>query len=305
MNLRRLEYFVAVAELRHFRRAAERLHVAQPALSVQVAKLEQELGVPLLDRNRRGVELTEAGAALFERARLLLPGLRDAFHETTSVGQGRSGRLVVGFVGSVAYHLLPMALRAAERELPRTRIALREMRSVPQIDALAAGELDLAMVRWPRPMPGLVATPLFAEPFVVALPAAHPLARLPRIPIQALAHEPLITLPAGAGPLRDEMLAEHALSGAPPRIVDEAFEMPTMLGLVSAGRGVALLPASVTNLRFAEVAYRPLEEPRRKAEIWLMRRGDDRRPIVASFLELVKDLQPNALTEASMLAGQI
>src|SRR5947209_244195 len=97
MNLRRLDYFLAVAEELHFRRAAERLHVAQPALSVQIAKLEDELGVVLLDRNRRGVELTPAGRALLSRARLLVPTLRDAFAETTAVGQGRAGRVLVGF----------------------------------------------------------------------------------------------------------------------------------------------------------------------------------------------------------------
>src|SRR5262245_5251144 len=170
MNLRRLDYFLAVAEERHFRRAAERLHVAQPALSVQIAKLEQELGVGLLERNRRGVALTPAGATLLARARQLVPSLRDAFAEATAVGQGRAGRVVVGFVGSAAYRLLPRVLRQAEKVLPAVQIVLRQATSGPQAEALASGEIDLAVTRVPSSNHALVATRIMAEPFVVALP---------------------------------------------------------------------------------------------------------------------------------------
>ena len=177
MNLRRLDCFLAVARELHFRRAAERLHMAQPALSAQIARLEQELGVALFERIRRKVTLTPAGDALVARARLLVPTFRDALAEATSIGQGRAGKLTVGFVGSAAYQLLPRVLRVAEKELPTIQIVLREARSDIQVEALAVGELDLAVTRVPSALPALTSTKIVAEPFVVALPARHPLAR--------------------------------------------------------------------------------------------------------------------------------
>src|SRR5262249_23167050 len=157
-------------EERHFRRAADRLRVAQPALSVQIAKLERELGTALLARNRRGVELTDAGRALQDRARALVPSLRDAFAEASAIGQGRAGLLTVGFVGSSAYELLPRVLRHAERALPAVQIALRQMTSPQQFEALGAGRIDLGVARLPSPSRALASSLIVAEPFVVALP---------------------------------------------------------------------------------------------------------------------------------------
>jgi DNA-binding transcriptional LysR family regulator len=287
MNLRRLDYFLAVAEERHFRRAAERLHVAQPALSVQIAKLERELGVSLLDRNRRGVALTPAGSALLARARRLVPSLRDAFAEAAAVGQGRAGRVVVGFVGSTAYRLLPRVLRQAERVLPTVQIVLRQAASGPQAVALAGGEIDLAVTRVPSSHRALVSTKIMAEPFVVALPARHPLASRGTVPAARLDDLPFVTLPPDAGVLREAMLAELAEAGASPRIVDEVLDMPTVLGLVAAGRGVALVPAAVSELRLNGVVFRRLSSPRRSAELWALKRRDDRRPVIATLLQLV------------------
>ncbi len=296
MNLRRLEYFLAVAEVRHFRRAAERLHVAQPALSVQVAKLEQELGVALLDRNRRGVELTPAGDALVARTRLLLPSLRDAFAEAAAVGEGRAGRVVVGFVGSASYRLLPRVLRAAERELPESQIVLRQMASVPQTRALTVGELDLAVVRAPSPSRALAATRILVEPFVVALPTRHALTVSATVPARRLDGLPFVTLPPDAGVLRDAMLAELADAGACPSIVDEVADMPTVMGLVAAGRGVALVPASVASMRLKGVVFRPLRSPTRRAELWALKRRDDQRPVVTALLGLLRRLSGAAET---------
>lgn len=287
MNLRRLECFVAVAEAAHFRRAAEALHLAQPAVSVQVARLEAELGVMLLERNRRGVALTPAGTALLARARVLLPALRDALAEATAVGEGRAGIVRIGFVGSAAYQLLPRALRLAEREFPTAHIVLRQMTSEPQASALLAGELDLALVRAPSVQTGIIATKLIAESFVVALPSSHPLAAQRRIGTARLHAQPLVTLPHGSGPLRDAMMAELADAGASPVIVDEVTDMPALLGLVAAGRGLALVPRSVAGLRLPGLAFRPLAKPRRHAELWLLRRRDDERPLVSGLFELL------------------
>ena len=289
MNLRRLDYFLAVAEERHFRRAAERLHVAQPALSVQVARLERELGVTLLDRNRRGVELTPAGTALLARTRTLLPSLRDALAEVTAVGAGRAGRLLVGFVGSTAYELLPRVLRTAERAMPTVQIALRQMTSPRQIEALEAGRLDLGVARVPSLSRVLASMRLLAEPFVVALPARHRLAHKSALPARLLDDLPLVTLPPDAGALREAMLGELTDAGACPRIVDEVSDMPTILGLAAAGRGVALVPASVSSLRLNGVVFRRLQSPRRQAELWLLKRREDHRPMVATLMKLISN----------------
>jgi len=287
MNLRRLDYFLAVAEERHFRRAAERLNVAQPALSVQIAKLERELGTGLLARNRRGVELTDAGRALQARARELVPSLRDAFAEATAVGQGRAARVTVGFVGSSAYELLPRVLRQAEHALPAVQIALRQMTSPQQFEALGAGRIDLGVARLPGPARALASTRIVTEPFVVALPTGHALTRNATIAARSLDDLPLVTFPSIAAVLRDAVLAELAEAGAGPRIVDEVSDMPTILGLVAAGRGVALVPASVARLSLKGVAFRPLRSPRRRAELWLVKRSEDHRAVVSTLMDLV------------------
>jgi len=178
-------------------------------------------------------------------------------------------------------------LRLAEREFPDARILLRQMRTEPQVAALLAGELDLAIVREPSVPIGVAATLLIAENFMVALPSAHRLATLRRIGAELLHAQPLVTLPKGTGPLRDAMMAELADAGATPVIVDEVTDMATALGLVSAGRGLALVPSSVASLRLPGIVFRPLAQPRRRAEQWLWRRSDDKRPLVVGLFQLL------------------
>jgi DNA-binding transcriptional LysR family regulator len=289
-----------VSEAGHFRRAAEALNLSQPAVSAHVAQLEAELGVTLLKRNRRGLALTAAGIALLRRAQALLPALREALAEATAVGEGRVGTVRIGFWGSASYQFLPRALRLAEQEFPDARILLRQMRTEPQVTALLAGELDLAIVREPSVPTSVVATLLIAEPFMVALPSAHPLAKERRIGAELLHAQPLVTLPKGSGPLRDAMMAELADAGATAVVVDEVTDMATALGLVSAGRGLALVPSSVASLRMPGIVFRPLAQPRRRAEQWLWRRGEDNRPLVMGLFELLVRLgsKPQRLSAA-------
>lgn len=278
---------MAVAEAGNFRRAAKALSLSQPGVSVHVAQLEAELGVTLLERNRRGLALTAAGTALLSRARVLLPALREALAEAAAVGEGRVGTVRIGFWGSASYQFLPRALRLAEREFPDARILLRQMRTESQVAALLARELDLAIVREPSVPMGVAATLLIAENFMVALPSSHPLATERRIGAEQLHAQPMVTLPTGSGPLRDAMMAELADAGATAVIVDEVTDMATALGLVSAGRGLALVPSSVSRLRMPGIAFRPLAQPRRRAEQWLWRRSDDNRPLVTGLFELL------------------
>jgi DNA-binding transcriptional LysR family regulator len=308
MNLRRLECFVAVAEAGHFHRAAEALNLSQPAVSAHVAHLEAELGVTLLDRNRRGLALTAAGTALLRRAQALLPALRAALAEATAVGEGRVGTVQIGFWGTASYQFLPRALHLAEQEFPDARIVLRQMRTEPQVAALLAGELDLAIVREPRVPTGVVASLLIAENFLVALPSAHPLTAERCVRAEMLHAQPLVTVPKDIRVMREAIMAEFADAGATPVVVDEVADMATVLGLVAAGRGLALVPSSVACLTMAGVAFRPLAQPRRRVEQWLWRRSEDDRPLVMGIFELLlrlrsKPPQPAAAGSGGLVEG--
>lgn len=286
LNLRRLQCLIAIAETGTFRAAADRLHLAQPALTVHIAKLEAEVGARLLDRGRSGATLTPAGAALVERLGALAAGIGDAVAEARAVAAGQRGQLLVGFVGSAAYRLLPGVLLRAERALPGVRILLRQMVSGEGEGAVRAATLDLALTRAPSADARLASWLVLREPFAAALPAAHPGAAAADLDPASLAGERFVTLPPGSGPLRDAMVGALADAGAAVNIVDEVTEMPALLGLVAAGRGVALVPASVTELSLPGVVFRPLRGCGRRAELWLVHRRADTRRTLAEMLAL-------------------
>jgi len=179
------------------------------------------------------------------------------------------------------------------------------MRTEPQVAALLAGELDLAIVREPSVPTGVVANLLIAEHFMVALPSAHPLAKERRIGAELLHAQPLVTLPKGSGTLRDAMMAELADAGATPVVVDEVTDMATVLGLVSAGRGLALVPSSVASLKMRGIAFRPLAKPRRRSEQWLWRRSEDERPLVMGLFELLVRLGSKPQRLAASGSGRV
>jgi DNA-binding transcriptional LysR family regulator len=288
MNLNRLRCFLAVAEELHFHRAAERLNIAQPALSNHVAQLEQELGARLLLRDRRNVEMTAAGAALRARLHDLLPALEDALDEAKAVSRGIRGQVRIGFVGSAAYDLLPRVLRAAEKTVPNARIALRQLTTAEQLDSISTSQLDLGLVRSPSLLSTHLSTRILSEPFVVALPTGHALAARSNLNVRLLDGLPLVTLPAGVGTLRDAMLAQLSDKGVVAHIVDEVTDMPAILGLVAAGRGLALVPRSVRKIRMAGVVFRPIAAPSQMAELWSIKRRADRRPIVGVLYDLLR-----------------
>jgi DNA-binding transcriptional LysR family regulator len=161
------------------------------------------------------------------------------------------------------------------------------MTSPEQFEALGAGRIDLGVARLPSPSRAIASTRIVAEPFVVALPTGHGLARGAAVATHKLDGLPLVTFPLMGAVLRDAVLAELAEAGAGPRIVDEVIDMPTILGLVAAGRGIALVPASVATLGLKGVVFRPLRSPRRRAELWLVKRREDRRPVMSTLMELV------------------
>ncbi|MEO3848112.1 LysR family transcriptional regulator [Streptomyces sp. B8F3] len=261
MELRQLRYFVAVAEELHFGRAAARLGIAQPALSQQIRKLETDLGVELLTRNRRRVALSPAGAAFLPEAREAVARAAHAARVARRTAAGELGRLALGFVGSATDELLPRAMPALRARCPGLDVTLRELTSAEQVAALARGELDLGLLRPPSPLPaGLRTRLLTREPLVAALPADHRLARLPRLTAADLRGEPFVRFPRSEGAWMYDLITDYCRGdgGPPPEVAQEAVMMQTITALVAAGTGVSLVPASQRSLARPGVAFRRL-----------------------------------------------
>jgi DNA-binding transcriptional LysR family regulator len=277
MELRQLRYFVAVAEELHFRRAAERLHISQPPLSQQIRALEDELGFALLERTRRRVQLTPAGEAFLRDARAILGELEGAVTTARRIDAGQTGRLRIGFVGSALLSIVPGTVERFRSSRPGVAIELRERSTVDQLRAVSGGVIDVGLVRPPiEDEAGVRAETVLRERTVAALPAAHPLAALARVPLRRLGAEPLVLFPRAQAPgFHDLLIGALADTGAGPRVIQYAPEMLTIIGLVAAGTGVSLVPASVSRLALDGVAYRPVSGAPRSELLAITRAGDD------------------------------
>jgi DNA-binding transcriptional LysR family regulator len=285
VELRQLRYFVAVAEELHFRRAAERLHISQPPLSQQIRALEDELGFALLERTRRRVSLTPAGEAFLRDARALLGELEGAVATARRIDAGQTGRLRINFVGSALFSIIPPTIERFRAARPGVEIELHERPTVDQIRAVRAGTSDVGLVRPPIEDDGeLRAQTVLRERTVAALPAGHGLASLSRVPLRRLAAEPLVLFPRDQAPgFHDLVIDSLAGAGAVPRVIQYAPEMLTIIGLVAAGIGASLVPASVTRLALEGVTYRPVSGAPH-SELVAVTRADDDSPLVRAFM---------------------
>jgi DNA-binding transcriptional LysR family regulator len=285
MELRQLRYFVAVAEELHFRRAAARLHISQPPLSQQIARLEEELGVSLLTRTRRRVELTPAGAAFLRDARVMLAELDVAVATARRIDTGQSGLLRVNFVGSALLSIVPGIVQRFRRGRPEVELELRERSTVDQLRAVSAGVVDVGLVRPPVEVDDDLRTVVvMRERTVAALPVGHPLTELRRIPLRRLAAEPLVLFPRQQAPgFHDLLTFRLAATGTSPHVVQYAPEMLTIIGLVAAGIGVSPVPASLARLSLEGVTYRPLNGAP-DTELLAVYRADESSPLVAAFI---------------------
>ena len=273
MELRHLRYFVAVAEELSFTRAAQRLHIAQPPLSTQIRKLEEELGAPLFVRDKHRVFLTQAGQELFVRARDVLGAAEAAKESTRNAAAGRLGRVALGYTASAMFtERLPAVLRHFIAARPSVELMLNEMTSLEQIDALHARSLDVGVLRKPdATLPqGVEIEPWYVTPLIAAIPKGHPLAARRRLRIEDLNDEPIITYPRDAGiGLYWPVLRLFAGAGGRPRIVREAREPSVMIGLVSAGIGIAIVPADTRCIRLEGVSYRPISSAEAVSTLYL------------------------------------
>ena len=261
MELRHLRYFRAVAEELHFGRAARRLLIAQPPLSQQIRQLERELGVELLIRSTRHVALTPAGQAFHARAIAILDAVDDAADLARRVADGTTGRLTIGCVGSATYSVLPRLVRALGELLPDVDVRVRgEMLAPAQLAALAAGEIDLALLRPPVIDPGLCTEIIRRDSLLVALPEGHRLSKRKALAIGDLREEDLVAHAGGGRSVMALLLATLcADAGFTPRVRHEVEETSTLVTLVAAGLGAAIVPAPTSALDIAGVVYRPLQ----------------------------------------------
>jgi DNA-binding transcriptional LysR family regulator len=288
MELRHLRYFVMVAEELHFGRAAEKLHISQPPLSMQIRSLEDELGVTLLHRTQRHVSLTQAGHAFLREARQILARLERAVLMTRRAGRGEIGELAVGFISVADYNVLPLVLREFRQRFPLVNLTLRESTSDAQIRDLLGGRIDVGFVLPPIDEPALQSVCIVREALVAALPDRHPLARRPgKLALANLKDAPFILFPRPMAPgLYDDVVSFCRAAGFSPRVEQEAIQMQTIVSLVSAELGVALIPASLTNLRRTGVTYKALREASPLAEIHLAWRRSDELPALRVFVDL-------------------
>jgi DNA-binding transcriptional LysR family regulator len=262
VNLRQIQQFAAVAETLNFRKAAEKLHMAQPPLSVSIKRLEDELGTPLFVRERRGLRLTAAGEAIVAHVRQIVFHAEQLKKAAAGAAGGTSGRLRVAFIGSATYTLFPRALPAFRKRYPDVELELREGTTTGILRQVERGELDVGLVRYPVvEATTAVVGPVEHDRLVAALPARSALARKKGLRLADLAQEPFIVYSATAAlNLRTHLLAACRAAGFAPRVVQEAVQVQTLLSLVGSGIGVALVP-SVSQAQGARgVAFRSLAD---------------------------------------------
>jgi DNA-binding transcriptional LysR family regulator len=295
LELRQLRYFVTVAEELHFGRAAARLHMTQPPLSQAIAALEEQLGAALFLRNRRTVELTPAGAALLPEARRMLMDAAALPELVRRAASGEAGRLALAFITSADYSVLPPFLRRYSERYPSVHLTLQEATSDVQVEALLRGHVDAGLLIPPLPDKALAELDymrVLDEPLILCAPAG--LALPPNdapVLLQDLPHLPLIIFPREISPaLHDAILSCFRAAGITPAIGQQAIQMQTIVSLVSAGMGLALVPQSVSNLMRPGVEYRALADPTPRVETGIAWRRDNSSPVLKGFLELLRTI---------------
>lgn len=297
MELKHLRAFVALAEELHFGRAARRLSIVQPALSMQIKTLEEELGAQLFERDRHRVALTSTGRLFFPEAAATLHQASRAEQTARLSAQGEIGTLRIAFVSSVLPKLLPALIRTMHARYPLITLALKDMPTPDQISALRNNKLDFGLIRLPVTERGLEIRVVQEESFVVALPEDHALTAQPAVRPGDLRGFPAFILARAYAPgFHDETLVALQRAGADLNIAQELGEFSTMLALVSAGLGVGIMPAAAASARPPRVVARPLELDGHKASIGLAyRAGDDpvKRALLDAMQRCVEDQSDN------------
>jgi DNA-binding transcriptional LysR family regulator len=304
MELRHLRYFHAVAGTRSFSRAAELLHIAQPPLSRQIRQLEEYLKVELFDRESRPIALTVAGKFFYEQTLHVMSRLREIEEGTRRLAHGQRAWLGVGFVPSVMCGPLPDLIRQFRLAEPDVETGFTELMTMEQAAALKLGRIDVGFGRLAIDDPDISCVTLLREPLLAALPAGHRLLDHAALQLADLAHEPLVLYPARPRPgYADQVLDLFARQGLHPSAVREANEMQTALGLVAAGIGVTLVPASAQRATGDRVVYLPLADPDVVSPIIMNFRTGDASPVLARFRVMAEQLVTVAVIPGTEAAG--
>jgi DNA-binding transcriptional LysR family regulator len=291
MELRDLQCFLAVAEELSFTKAARRLRVAQPALSLRIKQFEQELGAALFNRTKRKVELSDAGAAMEPRARQILAASHDAASAVRMIAAGQSGIIKIGAYYSAIYTVLPQIIRRFALEYPHVEIQIKELIVTEQLKLLRQGEIDVGIVRLERADPDIRVLPLLKEDFVCALPIDHALASRKKVSLRDLVKESIITLdPQFNADFYTAILAAFTVRGLSPRIINKAPDMHLVLGLVSAGLGVSLVPSSIAHINHKYIVFKNLTDKLPEMTIQLAWLGQNGSPIVSHFAEKASEI---------------
>lgn len=285
MELKSLRSFVTVAEQLSFIRSARLLHLSQSALTEQIQKLEEELGVQLLLRDRRSVKLTSVGMVFLAEARATLARARQAV-ERVQQARGDIGRLRIGYVSSAALEIVPGIVVAFRSQFPGVKLDLINLRTSSQIKGLISESIDVGFVRLPLSHDGLTIRVIHREPFVLVLPKGHPLADEAKVRLAQVQHEKFVAYGRRWAPgFYDAVIQMCTREGFNPEIVQETGEMYTAVALVAAGVGIAILPRSVVLAQSQNVVMKPLPSSAGSSEIAIAVRRRDNASLIESFIQ--------------------
>jgi DNA-binding transcriptional LysR family regulator len=296
MELRHLRYFVAAAEELHFRRAAERLGIAQPALSQQIQQLEQEIEALLFHRLTRGVELADAGRIFLDDARAILGHVERAKAKAQRVARSDQGMIRIDFTGSASFNpIVPSVIQDYRGRYPGIAVSLAESGTSQLVESLRDGRVDAAFIRTPsREVDGLVVVAILDEEMLIALPARHPLAASASLALEALSREPFNLFPRASSPeLYDNIVLACGRVGFTPNILEPAPEIASTLNVIAAGEGVSIVPASMQHMQSQAVAYRGILGDAPRAPLGFAYRSNEPSAAVRNLARLARRAAAN------------